>query len=432
MAAKTNELYLYMNGIQVGILQQLSNDLKFTYVKEWLQDENARPISLSMPLRESSFSGDIVYNYFDNLLPDNVSIRKRIQARFQARTNECFELLSYIGADCVGALQFLRKPEEIDIENIQASKIDDETIAKLLKNYQSAPLGMDVNSNFCISIAGAQEKTALLWYKNQWYLPQKHTPTSHIIKLPIGYIKHANIDLNESVENEWLCLKILSMYDLPANEAAIQYFHDVKTLVVKRFDRNWAPKKQWLFRLPQEDLCQVLGVPSSLKYESDGGPGIAQVMKVLEGSNNVLADRQQFMKSVFLFWILGAIDGHAKNFSIMIEAGGRYHLSPLYDVMSAYPVAAKRQLEWKELKMGMALKGKNTHYHWYNIQLRHWLSMADKCKFPQENMQAIIDEIFDKMEEVISKVTQLLPSNFPAHISDPIFEGMRKVKKRVS
>ncbi len=428
---RIHELYIYMNGDHVGTLKQTPTDLKFVYATDWLESENAKPISLSMPLRETPYAGDIVYNYFDNLLPDNVLIRKRIQTRFQAKTNECIELLSYIGADCVGALQFLKQPEEIKVQKIQATKIDNESIAKLLKNYQTAPLGMDVNSNFRISIAGAQEKTALLWNKKQWYLPEGTTPTSHIIKLPIGYIKHSNIDLSESVENEWVCLKILSSYGLPTNEASIEYFDDVKTLVVKRFDRIWTQDKKWLLRLPQEDLCQVLGVPSSLKYESDGGPGIAEIMKVLEGSQNVRGDREQFMKSVFLFWIMGAIDGHAKNFSVTIDVGGRYRLTPLYDVMSAYPIAAKRQLEWKDLKMAMAVKSKSTHYHWYNIQLRHWLAMSDKCNFPQENMQAIIDDVFDKMDEVIDKVSKSLPLQFPTHISEPIFDGMRKIKKRV-
>ncbi|MCS5708750.1 type II toxin-antitoxin system HipA family toxin [Candidatus Berkiella cookevillensis] len=424
-------LYVYMNGIQVGVLQQLPNDLSFVYQDDWLHNKNARPISLSMPLREETYIGDVVYNYFDNLLPDSVLIRKRIQARFQIKTNECFDVLSYIGSDCVGALQFLKEQKDFNQLKIKAKKIDNVAIADLLKNYQSAPLGMGALSNFRISIAGAQEKTALLWYQDQWYVPEENTPTSHIIKLPIGMIKHSNIDLSDSVENEWLCLKILSAYDLPVNEASIEYFEKTKALVVERFDRVWDKDKKWLLRLPQEDFCQVLGMPSSLKYESDGGPGIIQIMKILEGSKAVKTDRYQFMKTVFLFWILGAIDGHAKNFSILIEAGGRYKLTPIYDVISAYPLAIKRQLEWKELKMAMSLKSKNTHYHWHNMTLEHWLTMADKCQFPKEEMYNIINEVCDKMEFVIKTVSELLPAMFPFDISQAIFDGMRKCKSKI-
>jgi len=143
-----------------------------------------------------------------------------------------------------------------------------------------------------------------------------------------------------------------------------------------------------------------------------------------------LSDRDQFMKSVFLFWILGAIDGHAKNFSLSIESQGRYQLTPLYDVMSAYPLAVKRQFEWKDLKMAMSLKSKNRHYHWDTIQLRHWLATATYCQFSEERMQMIIDDVFDNTEKVIDQVTALLPKRFPQQMSDAIFSGMRKIKNK--
>ena len=136
------------------------------------------------------------------------------------------------------------------------------------------------------------------------------------------------------------------------------------------------------------------------------------------------------MKSVFLFWILGAIDGHAKNFSLKIGSQGRYTLCPLYDVMSAYPMTAKRQIEWQELKMAMSLRGKKRHYLWSTIQLRHWFAMANKCQFSQIIMQEIIEEALDNMENVINHVMQIIPSHFPEKIFDSIFLGMRKVKNR--
>ncbi len=428
---KYHDLYVYMNGIRVGTFsREFSGALVFTYDQDWLNAENTRPISLSMPLTEIPYKGAIVENYFDNLLPDNNLIRRRIQTRFNINSDNCFDLLSQIGVDCVGALQLLTQPKVKNVKKILANPIKDKEIATLLKHYQTAPLGMDRNLDFRISIAGAQEKTALLMHEQKWCLPQGATPTSHIIKLPIGYIQHAGIDLSDSIENEWLCLKILSAFNLPVNQAEITYFDDVKTLVLERFDRRTAANGKWIMRLPQEDLCQALGIFSAFKYESDGGPGIQTIMKMLLGSVNSLKDRTQFMKSVFLFWVLGAIDGHAKNFSVFIEPEGRYQLTPLYDVISAYPIAAKRQLEWKNLKMAMALKSKNTHYLWSDIQIRHWLAMAEKCQFSQTLMQDIIDEVFDEMQNVINGVTNLLPNNFPEQISDAIFSGMYKIRNR--
>ena len=425
------DLYVYMNGIRVGVLVRESTGLlSFSYDKDWLTSKKARPISLSMPLTEVPYKGHVVDCYFDNLLPDSDAIRKRIQARFNVSSNNCFDLLSYIGADCIGALQLLTQPSVTNVKKIQTTPLNDRAIAKLLKHYQSAPLGMDPKNDFRLSIAGAQEKTALLWHENKWFLPKGATPTSHIIKLPIGKIQHAGIDLSESVENEWLCLKILSAYQLPVADARMINFDDVKTLVVERFDRRWSSNGKWLMRLPQEDMCQALGVSSGLKYESDGGPGMRPIMNILLGSKEAIDDREKFMKSVFIFWVMGAIDGHAKNFSISIEPQGRYQLTPLYDVMSAYPLADKRELEWKKLKMAMSLKGKNRHYLWGHIQKRHWFDMAKQCQFSDESMQLIIDDVFEHMDSVIEQVSSQLPKNFPLQMSESIFAGMRKVKER--
>jgi len=427
--AKT--LFAYMNGIHVGtLIREAQSRYIFTYEKDWLQRENTRPISLSMPLTETPFRGKIVYSFFDNLLPDSESIRNRVQVRFQTPTNRCFDLLSQIGQDCVGSLQLLTEPLSMDIQKIQAEPKDNKTIAKWLMDYRASPLGMDKNTDFRISLAGAQEKTALLWYKNKWHEPISATPTSHIIKLPIGHIEHSGVDLSESVENEWICLQILSAFGLPVNKAKITNFEKVKTLVVERFDRQWSKDKKWLMRLPQEDMCQALGKSSRLKYESDGGPGIVDIMDLLRGAYDAKRYREQFMKSIFLFWVLGAMDGHAKNFSIFIDPGGRYRLTPLYDVISYYPMAEKHQISWKSLKMAMALKSKNCHYKWESIQLRHWFSTAEQCHFPAQTMQSVIEEVCDSLEAVIDKTTKILPTDFPGQIADSIFGGMRRVKNK--
>lgn len=157
------------------------------------------------------------------------------------------------------------------------------------------------------SLAGAQEKTALLWYQDRWQRPLGSTPTSHIFKLPIGRIEQNNIDLSESCENEWLCLRIAKAFGFPVAHAELATVGQKKVLIVERFDRRWS-RDGWLMRLPQEDFCQALGVAPALKYESHGGPGIADAMKLLLGSRLATPDREMFFKSQILFWMLAAID----------------------------------------------------------------------------------------------------------------------------
>jgi serine/threonine-protein kinase HipA len=267
-----NSLIVALNGVPVGQLQlEPSGAMAFQYRADWLSRPGARPISLSLPLSAQRYHGALVYNFFDNLLPDSDAIRGRMQARFGIPTSHPFDLLSRIGRDCVGAIQLYPADSSVPpINTVRAEPLQDSDVETILKNHQNHPLGMSDNDEFRISLAGAQEKTALLWYRNQWHRPLGSTPTSHILKLPIGFIGQSNIDLRESAENEWLCLEIARAYGLPTANSEIGRFGAEKALIVERFDRRWSNEQTWLMRLPQEDFCQALGIAPALKYESDG------------------------------------------------------------------------------------------------------------------------------------------------------------------
>lgn len=426
-------LNVLMNGILVGKLEKtFTSGLVFSYDEKWLNTAGSRPLSLSLPLAAERFSGDVVYNFFDNLLPDNSQIRSRIQARFHIPTDQPFDLLASIGKDCVGAIQIL-SDDIIDSSNeILFNPLKEKEIASILRNAQNYPLGMSDNSDeFRISIAGAQEKTAFLYWNGKWNRPLGSTPTTHIFKLPIGTIQHQQMDLSDSCENEWLCSQIAEAFGLPVATCEIQQFEDVKVFIVERFDRKLASDGSWLMRLPQEDMCQALGISPNLKYQSDGGPGIENIMRLLLGSAEPTKDRDLFFSSQVLFYLLAAIDGHAKNFSLHIEAGGKYRLTPLYDIMSAHPLLASKQLQERKIKMAMALKGKNNHYHWHDIQRRHFLNTANIANYSVQRAEEIIDEMLEKVDEIIQRVSNKLPEKFPSKIYKPIFEGMQLARRRI-
>lgn len=411
-------------------MQSSGGRLELSYAEEWLNSEMRRPLSLSLPLSTHKHSGAKVENFFDNLLPDSAPIRNRIQARFGLNSTRSFDLLSHIGRDCVGAIQLLPEDVPPDVKRIEAEPVTEKQIALTLRNYASMPLGMKSDTDFRISMAGAQEKTAFLRRGDTWYRPLGSTPTTHIFKLPIGRIEHSDMDLRDSVENEWLCHLILKAYGVPVADAEMTTFDTARALVVKRFDRRWSEDRSWIIRLPQEDMCQALGVSGALKYESDGGPGIVRIMELLQGSSQALADRRMFMTMQVLFWILGAIDGHAKNFSIFLHPAGGFQLTPAYDIISAYPLIEKGQLEKARFKMAMGLKGRNRHYRWDRIVKRHWLSMARASSFPEDEMERIIHDLVDRMDDVIAEVTSNLPPSFPAEVCEPVVKGMRQARDR--
>lgn len=423
---RAQRLTVAMNGEVVGTLHRDgSGAMSFEYAPGWLAEPGARAISLSLPLQHGRIRGKQVFNFFSNLLPDSEAIIARMQARFQVETAHPFDLLASVGRDCVGAIQLY--PPGLDIPSVTdivAEPLDDAQIAALLEGYQMAPLGMsEEDADFRISLAGAQEKTALLWYQDRWQRPQGSTPTSHIFKLPIGRIEQNNIDLSESCENEWLCLRIAKAFGFPVAQAEMATFIRKKVLIVERFDRRWA-RSGWLMRLPQEDFCQALGVSPALKYESHGGPGIADAMKLLLGSRLAGQDREMFFKAQILFWMLAAIDGHGKNFSLFIEADSSFRLAPLYDVISAFPLFEVGSIPAKKAKMAMALQGKNRQYHFTMIQPRHFISTAAHAGYSQESALKLMKEMASRTDEVIATVTAELPADFPEQISGAIFRGL--------
>lgn len=306
----------------------------------------------------------------------------------------------------------------------------------MLTAYQSdIPLGMVTGQDdFRISVAGAQEKTALLRMGEHWCIPQGTTPTTHIIKLPIGEIKQPNatLDLRESVDNEYLCLALARALGLAVPEAEIINTPRIRALAVTRFDRRWAQEGRVLLRLPQEDLCQAFGIPSSMKYESDGGPGIAAIMTFLLGSSEALKDRYDFMKFMVFQWLTGATDGHAKNFSLFLLPGGSYRLTPFYDIISAFPVLGGTGLHLRDLKLSMGLnatKGRKTEIN--AIYPRHFLATAKAVNFPREQMLAILGEFADRVPQAIESARRTLPSDFSAHVWRAITENMLKLHARL-
>lgn len=142
-------------------------------------------------------------------------------------------------------------------------------------------------------------------------------------------------------------------------------------------------------------------------------------------------DRKVFFKTQILYWLLCAIDGHAKNFSLFLEAGGSYRLTPRYDVLSAFPVVgtSKRMLSPKKVKMAMAAEGKNRHYLWHSILGRHWEETAKRCGLGSA-FKPLVAELLDRTPGAIDAVSSRLPKGFPDSVASPILDGLRASASR--
>lgn len=315
-------------------------------------------------------------------------------------------------------------PEGFD--RTEAVPVNDAEIERLLRSVTAEPLrGRNEEPElFRISIAGAQEKTALLYRDGNWFRPLGATPTTHILKLPLGVVGGGlRLDMSESVENEWLCAQILRALGFAVATTEIAVFGTQKVLVVERFDRQWTDER-WIARLPQEDFCQALSIPPDRKYEADGGPGIVDGLKLLSGSAASIADREQFLLAQLAFWLLAATDGHAKNFSVFLNAGDSYRLTPFYDVMSAWPVIGRgaNSLSAERARLAMGIRVNNTHHRLREIRARHYRELAAKSGVPAvwEKMQTLIENV----PQTLVTVEKRLAPDFPRVLWDRIANRM--------
>ena len=434
-------LGLWMNGHFVGTWSMEAGGDVLQYDSQWVSSPLRRPLSLSLPFTPGNrpHKGDVVRFYFENLLPDSKDIRERVARRYQVGATDAYSLLREIGRDCVGALQILPADDAPPTDlRVQAEPMSDAEVAQLIRaTVQPAQFGgaSAPDADFRISIAGAQEKTALLHWQGRWCRPRGATPTTHIFKFPLGLIGNLQLDMRQSVENEWLCSKLLAAYGLPVAHCDMLQFDDQKVLSVQRFDRRlW--KNDVLLRLPQEDMCQATGTSPVLKYEVDGGPGVDRIMGLLDGSAQRERDRYHFFMAQLVFWMLCATDGHAKNFSLFLRPGGAFEMTPLYDVLSVYPLLGegRGKLSPHKARLAMAVRSKNAHWQINKIMRRHWQAVGERYGIVSPKgftVGDVIDKLVSFTPDVVQRVQQALPSEFPSEVADPIFNGLLDAASRL-
>ncbi len=425
---QSRALDVYVGSSRVGRYARAPDGAtSFRYDTEWLSSDRSFPVSLSMPLSDRIWSGEAATSYFDGLLPDDRSVREKIAARGHAESASIFDLLAVIGRDCVGALRFVPEGADPgDPTRMDYRPVSDDEIAARLAALGTNPLGLYAEKDdFRISIAGVQEKTAFLWIDNQWQLPLGSTPTSHIFK-PAMREGPNGADFSDTPWNEWLCLTLCRAFGLETARTEVCLFDGKPVIVVERFDRTW--QEGVLYRLPQEDLCQALGVPPMRKYQSDGGPGIVDVMAFLNGAIAPYEDRLIFMKAQIVFWLLAAIDGHAKNFSIFLTPGG-YRLTPLYDVMSAAPYP---EFPIQKVKLAMAV-GDKGDYRLNQIQLRHFYQTGKTAGLSEQDMDNLFSDMSARVDDALEEAAALASdAGMPESTADPILDGVRKRAERIA
>jgi serine/threonine-protein kinase HipA len=387
----TEELVALLDGKEVGRAHMDRGRLAFVYDDEWRNSPGAYPLSLSMPLAGKEHGRAVVEAYLWGLLPDNAYVLDRWAAKFQVSARNPFALISHVGEDCAGAVQFVSPDRLGTIRGGTEDKVewlDEADVARRLQalraDHAAWRLPRDTGQ---FSLAGARPKTALLLQNARWGVPSGRLPTTHILKPPTGQLAgHA--------ENEHLCLMLARAVGLPAARSQVMRFGDEIATVIERYDRLHAGNA--VVRVHQEDICQALGIMPTRKYQNEGGPNpfaIADLLRTYSSSR--ATDVDTFVAVLAFNWLIAGTDAHAKNFSLLLGTR-RVRLAPLYDVASNLP---HDEFDLRRLKLAMKVGGE---YKLSQIGLRQWQKFARKARV---NADQLIERLTSMAKQIPDEAT---------------------------
>lgn len=372
MKGRITFLHVLMNGVPMGTLERDGQKITFRYDDDYRRSPVATPLSVATPLRNAEYSGRRLVNFFDGLLPDNADVRRRWSQMFEC-PNQPFDLLAHVGEDCAGGIQLVRPERLPHLDPGGVHWLDDAEIGEMIRVLRTDPAAwLPDTSSGQFSLAGAQSKFALHHADGRWGHAYGAVPTTHIVKPASG--RFAAYDVNEH-----LSLQLASRLGLRSAVSAIHSFDGERVVVVERYDRllldgRWA-------RIHQEDFCQALELPPSLKYENDGGPSATAIVDQLRITTGDAAAENvvRFADALAFNWLTGGTDAHAKNYSLLL-AGSEARFAPLYDLGSALPYVNRTpirqpgELSGDRLKMAMRIGGE---YTIRGITLEHWLRQIE-------------------------------------------------------
>lgn len=359
------EISVRLLGEHIGtLLQNDAGNIEFLYDKQ-----AKKALSISLPIQTEIFPYRLCQPYFQGLLPESDTVKNIIGKKYGVSPHNIFSLLESIGHDCEGAVSFHQTNDDIAKNNshvLEGREIDNQELKKIILDLPKRPLFTDIDG-LRLSLAGVQDKAALCYKDGRFIIPHGSCPTTHIVKTPIP-----NVD--GSIFNEYVCLKIAKNIKLSAPDVTIFNFDDMEFLLIERYDRFETDGK--IMRLHQEDFCQALGILPGNKYENEGGPTANKCFNLISHSFFTGRDKINFLQYFIFNILIGNKDAHGKNYSFLYNLEHQPTLSPLYDVLCTdlYPSLTK--------KMAMKIGGK---YVLEDVYERHWQAFSEDLaiSFPQ-------------------------------------------------
>jgi serine/threonine-protein kinase HipA len=417
-------LVVLLEDAVAGTLTRISGGrLAFAYDDDYRRRPDTTPLSLSLPKQIRDHTGARLEAWLWGLLPDNDAVLRRWARQFHVSAASPFALLSTpVGEDCAGAVQFIAPNRAAELLKRPGSVrwLTEEGVAERLRDLRvdtTAWLGRSFTGQF--SLAGAQAKTALLHRDGRWGVPSGATPTTHILKPAVAGLDDHDLD-------EHLCLDAARRAGLIAARTRIERFGDETAVVVTRYDRLTTGGT--IRRVHQEDICQALGIPPTRKYQNEGGPGPADIVRLLRSAMRPTAAEdavRRFADALAWNWLIAGTDAHAKNYSLLL-AGPEARLAPLYDMASALPYGTHE----RKLRLAMKLGGD------YHVYPRHnpWPSTARELGVDPTTLTDRVRELAEVAPDAFADATAApevvaLDRPLPATLLDLVADRARRCRR---
>lgn len=382
--AKT--LNVFFNEQCIGkLVQDDYGDLSFTYAKEWVENPHSFAISCSLPLQLETYKRKKCSAFFEGLLPEQDQ-RTLIAKNLGISDKNDFSMLEKIGGECAGALTFIQIDQTIKTGNVDYHILEDRELANILRELPKKPL-LAGERGVRLSLAGVQDKLAVLVKNDKIFIPLNNTPSSHILK-PAHQI------YDDLIFNEHFCLTLAKKIGLSVADVKIKKIEEINYLLIKRYDR--VIHNEQIQRIHQEDFCQALGVPSSKKYQNEEGPSLKDSFNLIrEYSSIPILDLEKMLDAVIFNFLIGNCDAHGKNFSLLYS--DNIQLAPLYDLVCTL------HYEDIEKKMAMKIGGE---YEINKITPRHFDKFADEVGFSKPEVRKRMMKLIDKIISTLSTIEQ--------------------------
>ena len=373
-----NVLNVYFNAELAGTLRDEKGRLYFQHAPAWLRSPNLVALSIPLPPSADEYGDDVVRPFFENLLPEG-EIRSAIAHLKQVSEKNTLGLLEEIGGDCAGAISLLL-PESAPPGSGDYDPLPDKQLNEMLHSLEKRPL-ITADNELRLSLAGAQQKLPVLLKDGAFFLGRGNAPSSHILKPNIAGFAN-------TTANEMFCMTLADKAGLPVPKASLHRQPETVYLV-ERYDRVKVGER--LTRLHQIDFCQALNLPSSKKYEKEGGPSLNDCFAILRNyCREPAKDVQNLISWTIFNYLIGNSDAHGKNLSLLMIPAG-VELAPFYDLLctAVYP----------GLTHNLAFKiGGDNRPEW--IQLRHWEKLADAAGVNKRYIASVCIELASRLPSI--------------------------------